>query len=101
MTVLIYVNTSKQIGDPEHIKVFATIRTPRKPGSRKTTRKAWRSQYRGSGVKAGDLPLTVYAITAPGIKRPHWRDPGRLNLNGMKSSPGKSHPTLFHWLEYP
>ena len=24
MTVLIYVNTSKQVGDPEHIKVFAT-----------------------------------------------------------------------------
>ena len=24
MTVFIYVNTSKQVGDPEHIKVFAT-----------------------------------------------------------------------------
>ena len=24
MTVLIYVNTSKQVGDAEHIKVFAT-----------------------------------------------------------------------------
>ena len=24
MTVLIYVNTSKQVGDVEHIKVFAT-----------------------------------------------------------------------------
>ena len=24
MTVLIYVNTCKQVGDPEHIKVFAT-----------------------------------------------------------------------------
>ena len=23
-TVWIYVNTSKQVGDPEHIKVFAT-----------------------------------------------------------------------------
>jgi hypothetical protein len=23
MTVLIYVNTSKQVGDPDHIKVFA------------------------------------------------------------------------------
>jgi hypothetical protein len=23
MTVLIYVNTAKQVGDPEHIKVFA------------------------------------------------------------------------------
>ena len=25
MTVFVYVNTSKQVGDPEHIKVFATI----------------------------------------------------------------------------
>ena len=24
MTLLIYVDTSKQVGDPEHIKVFAT-----------------------------------------------------------------------------
>jgi hypothetical protein len=24
MTVLIYVNTSKQVGDPDHLKVFAT-----------------------------------------------------------------------------
>ena len=24
MTVFDYVNTSKQVGDPEHIKVFAT-----------------------------------------------------------------------------
>jgi hypothetical protein len=39
MTVFVYVTTSKQVGDPEHIKVFAT-RTPRKPGSRKTIPKA-------------------------------------------------------------
>jgi hypothetical protein len=25
MTVLIYVNTSKQVGDAEHLKVFATL----------------------------------------------------------------------------
>jgi len=24
MTVLIYVNTSKQVGDSEHVKIFAT-----------------------------------------------------------------------------
>jgi hypothetical protein len=24
MTVFVYVNTAKQVGDPEHIKVFAT-----------------------------------------------------------------------------
>ena len=26
MTAWIYVNTSKQVGDPEHIKIFATMR---------------------------------------------------------------------------
>jgi hypothetical protein len=26
MTVLVYVNTSKQVGDAEHIKVFKTAR---------------------------------------------------------------------------
>jgi hypothetical protein len=25
MTVLIYVNTSKQVGDPDHLKVFANV----------------------------------------------------------------------------
>ena len=35
MTVLIYVDTNKQVGDPNHLKVFAT-RTPRKSSSRKT-----------------------------------------------------------------
>ena len=42
MTVLIYVDTSKQVGDRDHLKVFAN-RKPRKPGSRKTTPKAWPS----------------------------------------------------------
>jgi hypothetical protein len=42
MTVFVYVNTSKQVGDKDHIKVLQT-RTPRKPGSRQTTQKASRS----------------------------------------------------------
>jgi hypothetical protein len=33
-TVWIYVNTSKQLGDPDHIEVF-TRPTPRKHGARK------------------------------------------------------------------
>jgi hypothetical protein len=37
-TILIYVNASKEVGDVDHIKVFAT-RTPRKNGSRRTTPK--------------------------------------------------------------
>jgi hypothetical protein len=39
MTVFVYVNTSKQVGDPEHIKVFANG-TPLKNGSKKTILKA-------------------------------------------------------------
>jgi hypothetical protein len=30
MTVFVYVNTSKQVGDPEHVKVFATIEAAEK-----------------------------------------------------------------------
>ena len=39
MTVFVYVNTSKQVGDPEHIRVFATTnlvrgKRPRRRGVR-------------------------------------------------------------------
>jgi hypothetical protein len=40
MTVFVYVNTSKPVGDPEHIKVFATTRRRGKPSSSKTILKA-------------------------------------------------------------
>ena len=39
MTVLIYVNTSKQVGDRMTSR-SSRMPTPRKPGSRKTTLKA-------------------------------------------------------------
>jgi hypothetical protein len=39
-TVWIYVDTSKQVGDPEHIKVFATTEAAEN-GLRKTIPKAW------------------------------------------------------------
>ena len=39
MTVLIYVNTSKQVGDPDHLKVFANADAA-ETGSRKTIPKA-------------------------------------------------------------
>jgi hypothetical protein len=45
MIVLIYVNTSKQVGDPEHLKCSRTP-TPRKRGSRKTAPKASLSSMR-------------------------------------------------------
>ena len=38
MTVLIYVDTSKRVGDPDHLKVLAT-KMPRKRGLRKMTPK--------------------------------------------------------------
>ena len=39
MTVFVYLNTSKQVDDAEHVKVYAP-RTSRKNGLRKTTPKA-------------------------------------------------------------
>jgi hypothetical protein len=39
MTVFVYVNTSKQVGDPEQIK-SSPPRMQRQPGSRKTIPKA-------------------------------------------------------------
>jgi hypothetical protein len=39
MTVWVYVNTSKQVGDAEHVKVFATTE-PRKRGLRRTIPRA-------------------------------------------------------------
>jgi hypothetical protein len=42
MTVLIYVNTSKQVGAPIISRYLQTL-PPRKHGSRKMTPKAWHS----------------------------------------------------------
>ena len=39
MTVFVYVNTSKQVGDRDHIKVFANVDAA-ESGSRKRTRRA-------------------------------------------------------------
>jgi len=40
MTVLIYVDTRKQVGDRDHLKVFA-MPTPLKLGSLRTIPRAW------------------------------------------------------------
>ena len=45
MTVWIYVDTSKQVGDKDHLKVFAS-EDAAETGSRRTTRKALRSSMR-------------------------------------------------------
>jgi hypothetical protein len=45
MTVWIYVDTHKQVGDKDHLKVFAD-RMPRGSGSANTIGRAWRSNIR-------------------------------------------------------
>ncbi|WP_187437205.1 hypothetical protein [Bradyrhizobium rifense] len=42
MTVFVYVNTAKQVGDIDHIKVFSTIDAA-ETVSRRTILRAWRS----------------------------------------------------------
>ena len=58
MTVLIYVDTSRPVGDPDHIKMFASQDAPRKLGSRRTIPKAWRSSMRfwNESVPDGAVP---------------------------------------------
>ena len=41
MTVFVYIDANKAVGDPDHIKIFANAEA-RQLGSRKTTLKAWR-----------------------------------------------------------
>ena len=45
MTVFVYVDTSKQIGERDHLKVFANADAA-ETCSRKTTLKAWRLSTR-------------------------------------------------------
>ena len=40
MTVYVYINTGKQVGDAEHVKVFAN-QMLRKHGLQRTIPKAW------------------------------------------------------------
>ena len=73
MTVLIYVDTSKQVGDPDHLKVFASA-TPRKPGSRKTILKAWRLSIgfwdeRGRQLRRHYFPKARLKLIANSISR--------------------------------
>jgi hypothetical protein len=45
-TVWVYVDTSKQVGDLDHLKVFVDEATAETHGSQKTIRKAWRSSMK-------------------------------------------------------
>ena len=50
MTVWIYVNTAKQVGDHDHLKVFDQPAQPRKLGLTCTIPKAWPSNRCGNCV---------------------------------------------------
>src|SRR3954453_10349818 len=58
MTVFVYVDTSRQVGDVDHVKVFP-MPTPRKPGSRKTIPKAWPLSMRSGMKETATGSLTV------------------------------------------
>jgi hypothetical protein len=76
MTVFVYVNTSKQVGDPDHLKVFANADAAER-GSRKTTRRAWPLSTRFWNEKGRQL------------RRPLWNYGGSLEIKGegRSSSP--------------
>ncbi|MEH2608750.1 hypothetical protein [Bradyrhizobium sp. AZCC 1693] len=57
MTVFVYVNTSKQVGDPEHIKVFADVDAAEK-WFEENDPEGVAFEYEGSGVN-GCLPITT------------------------------------------
>ena len=51
----------------------------------------------GSACRIAPLRVIAHEIEKGRI----GATPGRLNLNGIKCSPGNSHSTVFHRLEYP
>ena len=63
MTFFVYVNTSKQVGDVEHIKVFATTEVA-EVWFEENARKAARSSTRSSNEEVPDSRL-VPVIEAP------------------------------------
>ena len=70
MTVFVYVNTSRQVGDLDHVKVFAT-QTPPKHGSRKTIPKGSPLNMRFWSDRIG---LTIETALAPARQgRQPWR----------------------------
>jgi len=61
MTVLIYVDTSKQVGDPDHLKVFANEHAA-KHGCKKTTPKAWLSNMSHGVNRIGEARSSVVSF---------------------------------------
>jgi hypothetical protein len=55
MTVFIYVNTSKQVGDADHLKVFANVDAAEKMVRRERSRRR-RVRIRGSGMNQISVP---------------------------------------------
>jgi hypothetical protein len=64
MTVLIYVNTSKQVGDAEHLKVFANADAA-ETGLEEMTPKACNSPYVSRIGRRTILAMLLIAVSAP------------------------------------
>ncbi|WP_198027998.1 hypothetical protein [Bradyrhizobium murdochi] len=66
MTVFVYINTSKQVGDPEHIKVFANVDAAEN-GSRRTTLRASPLSMKCSNEKRPPEAALL-------LRKYHWPD---------------------------
>jgi hypothetical protein len=64
MTVLIYVNTSKQVGDAEHLKVFANADAA-ETGLEEMTPKACHSPKVSRIGRRTILAMLLIAVSAP------------------------------------
>ena len=74
MTVWIYVDTSKQVGDKDHLKVFAT-EVAAEIGSRGTTRKGLRSSMRFWNNHALPSGVLETRIVVDGVRKSKWLRP--------------------------
>jgi hypothetical protein len=100
MTVWIYVDTSKQVGDRDHLKVFASEDAAEKC-SRKTTPKAWRSNTR---LRAYDVHASRRAASEFRTARvgpDHFLGPLGMAKSNVKTIRGENRrrdETVFrHW----
>jgi hypothetical protein len=64
MTVFVYVNTSKQVGDPEHLKVFATADAAAKWFEERFWNELHCSCYEAPRLRVSNSKLTRIAVQA-------------------------------------
>ena len=68
MTVFVYVNTSKQVGDPEHIKLFANA----------DAAETWFEENDPEGVAFASAGRTAYAMVVILVLAMVWQVLGSL-----------------------